>query len=162
MKMHHMLVLGLSLAIMVACQTTEVAPAEDVGVGSDADAGGRAALFCDAIYVPRITFNITADGEPYCGDATITVEVTNLEGERAEGVTRCDCSTSTGGAPDAGAGLPANGTSRPGLEGCILDPDYGTSVVRLEAPGYEPVEATIELPYKCHPNALIEAMLVPL
>jgi hypothetical protein len=132
-----------------ACQLPE---GEEVGADTDADVevdGGRPPLICDAHFYQVVRFELTVGGAPYCGDLSITYGVDGTEATK-----ECVC----GEDPYTNEDI----LIEPGYMWCSIDPGYGTFVVRVDAPGYETLEQTIELPYACGRKDVVQGELVPL
>jgi hypothetical protein len=107
----------------------------------------RDPLYCDAIYVPLVTFTFTdaATGKSYCGPATISYEAVESD---VSGQAFCECRDDV--------------MARPGLGPCHVNPPEGeTSLIMVSVPGYEVFETEVTLPYECHPQIQVDVILVP-
>jgi hypothetical protein len=106
-------------------------------------------LVCDAIFVPPVTINVkNADGSDYCNDG-ISVRSWEEGSTPPTGWGMCECAES---GRDAGAPTNQEGLVRDDYQ-CYVNAEPGeTTVVEIQAPGYEPMQQTVSLPCRCHPE----------
>jgi hypothetical protein len=130
--------------IPAACMENEETEQDALEDGPD----GRDALWCDAIYVPLVTFTFmdASTQKVYCGPATIGYEVM---GKDLSGTAACDCEDDV------------MVTLGRGFECHVNPPEGETSLITVSVDGYEDFTTVVTLPYMCHPRAQVDVLLQP-